>query len=164
MAREIIVMDIKSQSILLIVGLACLCGCNDDSSRQAAELASEAAVLMNQGRFDEARLLLEKASDLGSSCAEYHVGIAMASTQLDDYVTARIRYERALSILKRQSQNDPQRVDDYVMVLVCLNRESEARRVVKEAQGRFENDPTIQILAQDVDNMVEYYKKYSIQE
>lgn len=127
------------RNILIIFAFILLfAGCRDNSKGQALKTASQASVCMANGNYLKAKALFTEASDLHPSCAEYHVGEAMASLKIKDSETARMRYLKALKILEGQSRCDPDRVDDYVMVLVSLGREKEAREVIDRAKERFE--------------------------
>ena len=157
-------MAMKTGSVLLVALCITVTGCRDDSYDQAKGLATQAAWLMEEGKYSEALPLLQKASDLRPSCAEYHVGIAMVSIRLNDHQTARVSYQKALRIFEQQSQYDPERVDDHFMVLVSLNREDEAREVLRKARKRFKDSPSMRSLVDDIPNLIKGFRQYRVNE
>ena len=95
-------------------------------------------------------------------CAEYHVSIAMASIKVEDYKTAQDEYLKALPILQEQSQEDPERVDDLIIVLVCLHRNEEANTVLNDAKQRFKGNRSISMLADNYSEFIEGISEFQI--
>jgi len=154
-------MNIKS--ILIIISIALpFAGCKVDSQEQASEISSQASWWLAKGNYYKAKELFIKASDLRPSCAEYHIGIAMASLKVKDLETAGIRYQKALEILEVQSRNDPNRVDDLAMVLVCLGREEGAREEINKAKERFKNNGMINSLSDNFNVLIESWDEFRI--
>jgi len=151
-------------TILFLIVVLSLTGCKKDNRQKAQSLASEASFLMNEGKQTEALILLKEASGLMPMCAEYHVSIAMASVKIKDYTTARDEYLKALPILQEQSQEDPERVDDLIMVLVCLNRIQEANTVLNAAKQRFKGNRTISMLADNYSEFIESISELQIKD
>ena len=151
-------------TILYLLVVLSVTGCKKDNIQKAQSLASEASRLMNEGKQTEAIIMFKEASDLMPMCAEYHVSIAMASVKVKDYTTARDEYLKALSILQEQSKEDPERVDDLIMVLVCLNRNEEANAVLNAAKQRFKGNRTISILADNYSEFTEGISELQIKD
>ena len=150
--------------ILFILIALSATGCKKDNIQKAQSLASKASFLMNEGKQTEALILLKEASSLRPMCAEYHVGIAMASVKVNDYTTARDEYMKALPILQEQSQEDPERVCDLIMVLVCLNRNEEANTVLNAAKQRFKGNRSISMLADNYPEFIEGISEFQIKD
>lgn len=150
--------------ILLILIVLSVTGCKKDNRQKAQSLASKASLLMNEGKQTEALILLKEAISLRPMCAEYHVSIAMASVKVKDYTTARDEYLKALQILQEQSQEDPERVDDLIMVLVCLNRNEEAYTILNTAKQRFKGNRTISMLADNYSEFIESISELQIKD
>lgn len=108
--------------------------------------------------------MFKEASSLRPMCAEYHVGIAMASAKVKDYATARDEYLKALPILQEQSQEDSERVGDLIMVLVCLNRNQEANKILNAAKDRFKGNRSISMLADNYSEFIEAFADYQIKD
>ncbi len=143
------------QILILTIVILTILGCkkeshseaNNDLKNEAQRLASKASWLINEGNYVDAIPLLLEASKLRPMCAEYHVGLGMACVKTEDYKTAEDRYKKALTILLEQSNDDPERIDDLVMVLIYLKRDEEAYSTIKQAQNRFDDNQTISVLA-----------------
>ena len=150
--------------ILFILIALSVTGCKKDNIQKAQSLASKASFLMNEGKQTEALILLKEASSLRPMCAEYHVSIAMASVKIKDYTTANDEYLKALPILQEQSQEDPERVDDLIMVLVCLNRNEEANTTLNAAKQRFKDNRSISMLADNYSELIDGFAEFKIKE
>lgn len=98
---------------------------------------------MSDEKYAEAIPLMKKASALRPDCAEYHVGIAMASVMVKDYKTAKDEYLKALPILRKQSQDDPKRFNDLCLILTYLNRDKEAKTILDSARNKFPKNEAI---------------------
>ena len=151
-------------TILFLLVVLSVTGCKKDNRQKAQSLASEASRLMNEDKQTEAIIIFKEASSLMPMCAEYHVGIAMASVKVNDYTTARNEYLKALPILQEQSQEDPERVDDLVMVLVCLNRNQEANTVLNAAKQLFKDNRSISMLADNYSEFIEGFSEFQIKD
>ena len=151
-------------TILFLLVVLSVTGCKKDNRQKAQSLSSEASRLMNEGKLTEAIIMFKEASSLRPMCAEYHVSIAMASVKVKDYTTARDEYLKALPILQEQSQEDPERVDDLIMVLVCLNRNQEANTVLNAAKQRFKGNRTISMLADNYSEFIEAFAENQIKD
>lgn len=151
-------------TILFLLVVLLVTGCKKDNRQKAQPLASEASRLMNEGKLTEAIIMFKEASSLRPMCAEYHVGIAMASVKVKDYATARDEYLKALPILQEQSQEDPERVGDLIMVLVCLNRNQEANTILNAAKDRFKGNRSISMLADNYSEFREAFAEYQIKD
>jgi len=151
-------------TILLLLVVLSVAGCKKDNKQIAQSLASEASLLMNEGKQTEALTLFKEASHLRPMCAEYHVGIAMASVKVRDYTTARDEYLKALPILQEQSQEDPERVYDLIMVLVCLNRNQEANTILNAAKQHFKDNRSISMLADSYSELIDGFTEFKIKE
>lgn len=149
-------------SVILLLAVLVITGCKGDTEREAKALASRASALMNEGKYTKAIPLLEKASNMRPICAEYHVGLARSYVQVEDYTKARDRYERSLPILRQQALDDPERVDDLVMVLIGLNKDQEAAKILEEAVNRYQGNATLSMLSADYAEFVDSLSKYRV--
>lgn len=145
------------KKILTLISIITLVSCGKQKTAQA--WAVEAGALMAEEKFAEAIPFMKKASSLNPDCAEYHVGIAMSCIMIKDYEIAKAEYLNALPILKKQSQNDPERIDDLVILLTWLNRDEEAKIILSNAKKKFPSNKTV---AMDYRVMVEGTEKYKI--
>ena len=134
--------------ILGVMATTMLCGCASKSKQHAASLAAEASRLMAGQQYEEARDKLRLASDIRPECVEYHVGIAMCSVRLKDNLTALTQYAKAERLLEGQARQDPERVDDYLMVLLCQNRDEKASAELTNAKERFPDNKTVKMLSE----------------
>ncbi len=148
--------------LILLFIIFTLIGCKNDSIKQAQLLASKASILSVEGKHTDAIPLLEEASRLRPMCVEYHVGIAIESVKTENYTMAQDRYKKALAILQEQSKEDPERIDDLIIVLICLNRDEDAANVLNEAKSRFKENTTIAMLSNNYTEIVSNLREWRI--
>jgi len=116
--------------LMLLVTVLCLAflgACGHRAGDQAARLAADANWDMAEHKFQDAFQNMEQAADLGPDVTEYHVGLGMAAVRLGRTDVAAKQYGSAEGILAREAEHDPERVDDYAMVVALLGRTEEAR-------------------------------------
>lgn len=136
-------------------------GCTSEKDL-AQEYANSASQYLNEAKFDEARNMLLKASVLRPDVSSYHVGIAFASVKLRDYANAKERYEIALKLIQNESISDPQRVDDHLMLLVLLDREDEARKLLREKMKVYPEEQSLRMLYKNFDDFVHGFSEWKI--
>jgi Flp pilus assembly protein TadD len=151
-------------TIFFLLAVLLVTGCKRDNRQKAQSLASKASRLMNEGKLTEAIIMFKEASSLRPMCAEYHVGVAMASVKVKDYTTARDEYTKALPILQEQSQEDPERVCDLIMVLVCLNRNQEANTILNAAKERFKGNRSISMFADNYSQFIKGISEFQLKD
>ena len=118
----------------------------DGRKQTAQELAREASSAMQASNYAVAKELMLEAVSLRPDVVEYQVGVAMAALEQQEPETARAHWELALVLIAPQSDVDPEKVDDHVMILVALGREAEARSLIQDAYQKFSDSEAMQAL------------------
>lgn len=134
------------------------------TSDRAAKLASEASLLMSKDDFAGAKPKLIMASELDPECAEYHVGAAICAVKLGDSVLARKHYANARNILAKQTNDNPERVDDYLMLLICLGEKDEAKKQLKKSEKQFPQNLTIKAFAESFDTIADGLTEFRVKD
>jgi tetratricopeptide (TPR) repeat protein len=153
--------------LMLLVAVFCLAflgACGHRAGDQAARLAAEASRDMVDHRFENAFQKMERAADLRPDVAEYHVGLGMAAARLGIMDVAAKQYASAEGILARQAEHDPERVDDYAMVVALLGRTEEAKGILTEGLRRFPDSPNLQKAVSAPDAILTGTRQYSIRD
>lgn len=149
---------------LLAVAVACVsCSGPPDPQREAAKLAAQASKMMMAEEYAGAREKLLLASAKRPDCVEYRVGIAGCSVRLNELETAAEHYAHAEKTLAAMAEKEPDRVDDYLMVLVCQNKEKRAAEELTKARARFGNDQNIQRMSEAFPEFVKSWSTYRIE-
>jgi hypothetical protein len=149
---------------LLAVAAVCVsCSGPPDPAKEAAKLAAQASKMMMAEEYAGAREKLLLASAKRPDCVEYHVGIAGCSVRLNELETAAEHYAVAEKILAVQAEKEPDRVDDYLMVLVCQNKEKQAAEELAKARTRFANDQNVQRMSEAFPEFVKSWSTFRIE-
>ena len=136
--------------------------CRKQDGTEAAQLASFGSVALQKGEWQQAYDLLARASALRPSVAEYHTGAGMAAVKLGRTDVAERHYDTAAQILAKQAMTDPERVDDYALLLGLLGRHEEATTVLKDGAERFPDAQMLEQLAKTPDPFAEAVSEYGI--
>lgn len=145
-----------------LVFFATVFGCgNNENLAEAESLSAQASVYMADGEYEKALPLVRKAIRLRPQCAEYHVAAAMASVKTNDDMAAYRDYEKAQQILQDEAREDPERLDDLVMILLCMNRDEEAEKIFKNAKKELEGNYSIMKI-QSVSELREMFSEFKI--
>jgi predicted Zn-dependent protease len=147
--------------VIILSGALFLAGCGEKPPT-TEQLAGRAARAMFDHDYAEARRLIEQVVATEPDVPAYRITFAHAALRLEQNDVAKIQYEAALKLVEGSSATDPGAVDDQVMLLVCLNRQDEARRVIEEAAARFPDSPEVQLLAEDKDRTLESWEEWQL--
>jgi Flp pilus assembly protein TadD len=139
-----------------------ICGCNQPPADRAAELARTASHEMNAGKYSEAFEHLEEAVILKPKVADYHVGLGMAAIKLGNKDAANEHYVKARLILSREAETDPDRVDDYAMIMTLLAQPETARDIIRDGSKRFPDSETLKTLSASPERFVEAWTEFVI--
>jgi len=149
---------------LLAVGLLIsLCGCSHrEPVDEANQYASKASRALEKKAYVEAKTMALKAHGLKPEVAEYCVAVAFASIKLNEQGDAKDYYNQALAILERESQTDPDRVDDCAIVIVFLGRRDAARAALDSGINRFPEAANLREVRNDFDEWCAELSEYAI--
>ncbi|HVR37404.1 MAG TPA: hypothetical protein VMS21_16335 [Methylomirabilota bacterium] len=147
--------------LIILSGAMLLAGCGERPPT-TDQLAGKAARAMFDHDYAEARRLIEQVVAAEPDVPAHRITFAHAALRLDQNEVAKIQYEAALKLVEKSSATDPGAVDDQVMLLVCLNRRDEARKVIEEAAARFPDSQEVQLLAEDTDRTLESWEEWQL--
>lgn len=141
-------------SAVAAVTLCISCGSPPDPYKEAVKLANDASKMMMKEEYAGAREKLLVASAKRPQCFEYHMGIALCSVRLRDSDTAVDHYAKAEELLAPEAETTPRRVMDYVMVLICQNKDKEAAAALAKARDKFGGDPSVKRLSEGYNDLL----------
>lgn len=152
----------RALTLVALPMLLILKGCGRDDADDALRLASEASFDLVEDRFDEAFQKLEHAVILRPDVAEYHTGLGIAAVRLGRLAVATQQYESAERILSREAEDDPERVDDHVLILALLGRAEEAKQALSNGLARFPDSQTLQRLDSAHGSLLAGFSEFAI--
>ncbi len=117
---------------------------------------------MSAGNYSEAFKHLDEAVRLRPDVAEYQMSLGMAAIKTGDKATATVHYETARRILAREAETDPDRVDDYAMVMTLLAQQESARDVIQDGLKRFPESENLKALSGATDQLLKTWSEFSI--
>ncbi len=129
--------------VLLLAFAAYSCSPGED---EAVVIASKASYAMSDGNIYEARRLFQKATELRPEVFEYRVALAGLLRDMEGKEQASPHYVKALEIIEVESQQNHERVDEHIMLLVELGRQDEAKELLNERRERFPDSETVRLL------------------
>jgi Flp pilus assembly protein TadD len=118
----------------LFTGL--LAGCREMAEKEAGNKMDRAEEALLEENWEQADELFYEALLLDQERAEAWIGRGMTQTKLGDPEYARKHYNTALGLIEKRLEENPLAPDllrGQIMLLVLLNRSSEARSVAEEA-------------------------------
>lgn len=149
-----------------IMGLAAavlFAGCATPMKKADADyFAAEASSALSKEDYKTARQWAVKAQQADPNVAEYLVTAGFASVKLGDRKAATKYYEKALPILMKESQKDPERVDDLAMVLYLLGREYDALAALEGGVARFPANAQLKETRKNYKTLFNGFAPYSV--
>ena len=122
---------------------------------EAAILAAKAGYAISDGNIFEGRRLLSQAIEMRPDVVEYRVALAGLLVDLEELEEANGHYQHALELASAESDQDPERVDDHIFILIKLDKREEAMAVLKDAIERFPDSETVRLLLDNQDSLFE---------
>ena len=142
MVRQSSTVSRRSPGIRLLIPLLalsiCLNGCRDIAEAEASDSMLLAEKALQQENWQKADELFLEIILLDPTRAEAWIGRGMTQTRLQSPDGAREHYEEALRLYEEQLEEDPNSkhlLRGQVMLLVLLNRKTEAQTIAEAAQS-----------------------------
>ena len=135
-------------------------GCVKGSAKEAAALGREASHLMQEEKYNEAIILVEKAEKLDPKNFSYSIGLAFAYNKTGQFEKAKSKYLEILPKLREAASKDDSKVIEVILVLMSLRKQGEAQNELEKARERFGEKEIYDSIEEQILNDPNYFEDF----